>query len=156
MDLNQTGAEAAITLPNGIGGRLRKKLRVVGESGFFELLRTVEKRVRPILRQSKGSTALVYAVQRHFRSQKSAGENDARLEVDLRTILTGKRREATYQPEWARAIHQVLIHKRSNIQFGFAIRFPYTCPVIRSHSALNLFSGAWTAMSPVIGFVLGE
>jgi hypothetical protein len=154
--LRQADAEAAITIPNGVKGGFRTRLRGVGEEGFFNLLAKIEKRVRPVLRRSVGSKSLVYALQRHYRSQRSAGEMDARLDVDLRTILPGKRREAKFQPEWVRAIYQVATRKRSNIQMGFVVLFPYDCPVVRSPAAVDLFADAWSAMSPIIGFVLED
>lgn len=156
MVLRQTDAEAAITIPNGVRGGFRTKLRAIGEDGFFELLTKIERRVRPILRRLTGSKSTVYALQRHYRSQRSAGEMDARLEADLRTILPGRRREAKYQPEWMRAIYDVATRKRSNIQMGFVVRFPYSCSAVRSPAAVGLFAEAWKALSPIIAFVRDE
>jgi len=156
MALHQEEAEAAITIPNGVRGGFRTKLRQVGEAGFLDLLSRIEKRTRSILRRSKGSKALVYALQRHYRSQRSSGETDARLDMDLRTILRGGRRQVKFQPEWVRAIYEVATRKRSNIQLGFVIRFRYTCPVLRSPAAVDLFAQAWLAMSPILAFVLDD
>lgn len=156
LSLRQTEAEAAITIPNGVRGGFRTRLREVGEDGFVKLLETVEKRLRPIVGRSIGSKSLVYALQRHYRSQRSGGEMDARLDVDLRTILPGKRREAKFQPEWMRAIYEVATRKRSNIQMGLVVRFRYSCPLVRSPAAVDLFAEAWTAMSPILGFVLDD
>jgi len=156
LSLRQVEAEAAITIPDGVRGGFRTKLREVGEDGFFALLANIEKRVRPILRRSTNSQAAVYALQRHFRSQSSVGKRDARIMADLRTIVPGKRREAKFQPEWIRAIYEVMTQKRSNIQMGFAVTFSYSCSVVRSRAAVDLFADAWTAMSPIIDFVLTD
>ena len=156
LSLRQTEAEAAITIPHRVRGGFRTKLRDMGEGGFLELLAKIEKRVRPVLRRSVGSKALVYALQRHYRSQSSGGEEDARLNADLRTILKGKRREAKFQPEWIRAIYQVMARKRSNIQMGFVILFRYECPIVRSSGAMDLFAEAWKAMSPIIAFATDD
>jgi len=156
LSLRQDEAEAAITIPDGVRGGFRTKLRELGEDGFFALLAKIEKRVRPILRRSTNSQAAVYALQRHFRSQSSVGKRDARIMADLRTILPGKRREAKFQPEWIRAIYEVMTQKRSNIQMGFVITFSYSCSVLRSRAAVDLFADAWTAMSPIIDFVLTD
>jgi hypothetical protein len=150
--LRQSDAEAAITIPNSVRGGLRTKLRELGEEGFCNLLAKIEKRVRPVLRRSKGSRAFVYAVQRHYQSQRSVGEMDARLEVDLRTIVPGKRREAKFQPEWIQAVYEVMTRKRSNIEMGFVVRFPYGCRAVRSRAAVDLFADAWIAMSPIITY----
>jgi hypothetical protein len=156
ISLHQADAEAAITIPNGVRGGFRTTLREVGEDGFFDLLANIEKRVRPVLRRVANSHATAYALQRHFRSQRSAGKTDARTEADLRTILPGKRRDARFQPEWMRAIYQVATRKHSNIQLGFVIHFPYSSSVVRSPAAVDLFAEAWTAMSPIIGFVIDD
>ena len=76
--LRQADAEAAITIPNGVRGGFRTRLRELGEQGFFDVLAGIERRVRPVLRRSADSHATVYALQRHFRSQRSEGERDAR------------------------------------------------------------------------------
>lgn len=156
MGLGQNEAGAAITIPNGVRGGFRTRLKKVGEEGFIDVLRDIEKRLRPVLRRSKDSRAVLYAVQRHYPSQRSAGKLDARAEADLRTIIPGKRREAKYQPQWVSAIYEVITHKRSNIQLGVEVHFPYACPVIRSVRAVDLFASAWIAMSPLIDFVLDD
>ncbi|MCH8344673.1 MAG: hypothetical protein IH983_11875 [Planctomycetes bacterium] len=156
MALGQTRAGAAITVPNGVRGGFRTKLKVVGEEGFLALLRDIEKRIRPVLRRSKGSTAMIYALQRHYRSQRSAAKTDARLEADLRTIIPGKRRKAKYQPQWVSAIYHVMSQKRSNIQLGVEVHLSYDCPVVRSARAIGLFATSWIAMSPLIDFVLED
>lgn len=156
MALQYTEALATITVPHGVRGGFKTRLKEVGEEGFFELLRVVEKRVRPILRRSKGSKATVYAMQRHYRSQRSVGELDARLEADLRTIIPGKRKAAKYQPEWARSIYDVMTRKKSNIQLGLVVHLAYDCPIVRSPAAVELFAASWIAMSPILSFVLDE
>lgn len=156
MALRQTVPGAAITIPNGVRGGFRKKLKGVGEEGFIGLLRNIEKRLRPVLSTSKGSTARVYATQRHYRSQRSAPKIDAVLQADLRTIVPGKRREAKFQPQWISAIYHVMTQKRSNIQLGIEVHFSYDSPVVRSRRAIELFAKSWIAMSPLIDFVLED
>lgn len=156
MALRQTAAGAAITVPNGVRGGFRKKLKGVGEEGFLDLLRNIEKRLRPVLSTSKGSTARVYATQRHYRSQRSAPKIDARIQADLQTIIPGKRREVKYQPQWISAIYHVMSQKRSNIQLGVEVHLSYDCPVVRSARAIGLFATSWIAMSPLIDFVLED
>ncbi len=146
----------AITVPHAVRGGFRTKLKRVGEDGFFEMIGDIGRRLRPVLRKSKGSTARVYALQRHYRSQRSGEITDARLDADLRTIVPGKRREAKYQPQWVRAIYEVITQKRSNIQFGLDVLFSYKCPIVRSPKAIDLFAESWKAMSPIIAFVIDD
>ncbi|TVS08541.1 MAG: hypothetical protein EA423_01185 [Phycisphaerales bacterium] len=154
MVLNEEHAGASVTVPNGVSGGFRTKLKSKGQDGFFDLLLEIERNLRPVLKSSKGSKGLVYAVQRNFPSQRSAGRVDANLNADLRTIVPGKRREAKYQPQWVAAVYESLIAKRSNIQFGVSVHFSYDCPVIRSAEAADLFAKSWIAMSPLLEFVM--
>jgi len=146
-------ASAAVTVPNGVKGGFKSKLRRVGYDGFLDLLLTIEQNLRPIIRRSKDSQPVVYATQRHYRTQSSDAVTDARLDVDLRTLAQTKSR-VKQQPQWCRAIYEILANKRSNIQLGIEMRFSYKCPIVRSSEAVDLFSGAWIGMKPMLDFVL--
>jgi len=156
MSINRDFAAASITIPNGVKGGFRTKLKTDGEDGFRELLRDIESKLRHLSRRSTGANVHASALQRHYRSQRSVGSVNARLDADLRTIVPGKRREAKHQPEWISAIYHVLTNKRSNIQFGLSARFQHDCPVIRSAKASELFAEAWVGMKPLLDFVLQE
>lgn len=154
--IRDTGPRAAVTIPNGVRGGFRTQLKEVGEDGFVDLLRTIERRLRPTLKRSTGSKCMLYALQRHYRSQRSEGEIDARLDADLRTVVPGSRRSAKFQPEWTHAIYEVITRKRSNIQLGLEVHFTFDCPIIRSARAPDLFADAWKAMLPMVEFALGR
>jgi len=156
MGINRDNAVAAITVPNGVKGGFRTKLKELGEEGFFDLLREIENTTRATRHRSVGARTVVYAIQRHFLSQRSSGSEDARLEADVRTVVKGKRRDAKYQPQWASAIYSVLTNKRSNIQFGAQTHFSYECPIIRSAEATDLFAETWLALSPLLDLVLDD
>ncbi|NEP79425.1 MAG: hypothetical protein F6K39_15380 [Okeania sp. SIO3B3] len=96
---------------------------------------------------------VVYAIQRHYKSQRSLADIDAKIEADVATIVRGDPR-VKYQPEWALAVYDVLTNKRSNIQFGMTTRFQYEGKAIRSRKAVELFADAWRAMAPVMDLVL--
>jgi hypothetical protein len=154
ISLHQEHAEAAITVPNNVRGDFRTRLANTGEKEFMNLLASIERRLRPVLRRAKGSKPLLRALQRHYRSQRSLPETDARIDADLRTMLPGSRGEPKFQPEWGRAVFDVVTHKRSNVQLQLVVQFPYTSPRIRGRTAVDLFAGAWKAMSPIADFVL--
>jgi len=154
LALGQRIATAAITVPHRVRGEFRSRLRAAGEDEFFTLLRTIAERLQPVLARSAGSKCMIYVTQRHYHSQRSAAEVDARLDADLRTIVPGRRKEAKYQPEWIRAIYQVLTNKRSNIQLGLEAHLPYSCSIVRSADAVDLFAESWAAMFPIVEFVL--
>lgn len=154
LSVRRTEVGVAITIPNGIKGAYKSKLKELGEQGFVDLLLQIEKELRPVLSDSPGSSAVVYALQRHYPSQRSKGVADANLNADLRTILPGKQSGVKYQPEWVHAIYQVVSSKRSNIQMGIDVRFQYSCPRVRSSNADDLFAHAWIAMKPLLDFVI--
>lgn len=156
IEITRQYTAASITVPNGVKGGIRTKLKSVGQERFFDLLRDVERKTRGIIKSSKGSGVHAYALQRHFANQRSSGTWNASVQADLRTIVPGKRSQAKYQPQWVEAIYQALVNKRSNIQMGLSTRFSYACPRIRSRHAADLFESAWLAMSPMLSFVIDE
>lgn len=145
---------AAVTIPNGVSGGFRSRLKATGLDGFIELMVSIQTRLSPVLQSSNGSRAIVYATQRHYKSQRSTPQIDGRLEADLRTCVQGNKSPVKYQPEWIESIFNVLVRKRSNIQFGIEARFPYACPIVQSAEAVDLFADTWKAIEPLISFAL--
>lgn len=156
LAIRQDLAIAAVTVPNGVSGGFRTKLKQVGEGGFLDLVGEIERGLRKVVKKSSGAKPLMYATQRHFRSQRSKGIEDGRIQADLRTCVASTKSKVKLQPEWGAAIYQLLVNKRSNIQFGIEVRFTYECPIIRSADATDLFAESWKACKPVLDFVLSE
>lgn len=154
MVITADHASAAITVPNGVKGGFKTKLKERGAEGFMELLHEISENTRPILRDVSEASASVHAVQRHYPSQRSAAIIDAETQADLRTIDEGSVGGVKYQPQWAHAIYDVLSSKRSNVQFGVRMQFPYTIKRLRSPEAVELFERSWLAFSPLLDFVL--
>lgn len=154
MGLKLQCATAAVTVPNGVRGGFRTKLKQAGPEGFRSLISGIEKKLRPIVLRNDAKP-VIYALQRHYASQRSRGDVDARLEVDLRTIAGDAGSGVRRQPEWLEAIYEVMCRKRSNLQLGFQVQFPYSHPRIRSTKAVDLFAETWVAMSPLLAWVLG-
>ncbi len=156
MAIHPSFATAAATVPNGIAGGFRTKLKEVKFHGFLELIREIEERLRLVIERSNGAKPMMYALQRHYASQRSVPSVDARIELDLRTCLAKGSSRVKRQLEWAEALYRVLINKRSNIQFAVQVQFDYACPVIRSPAARDLFADSWIAMRPLLDFVLSS
>jgi hypothetical protein len=156
MSINRKHAVAAITVPNGVKGGFRSKLSSLGLDGFLDVVRSIESNLRPVVKRSTGAKPMIYATQRHYRSQRSNAEVDGRIDADIRTAVRRKGSPVKYQPQWVEAIYELLVHKRSNIQLGFDVQFQYSCGSIRSAEAVDLFADAWIAMSPILDFVLEE
>lgn len=156
MGIRRSHAIAAVVVPNGVKGGFRTKLSSLGLEGFRELVADLEQRVRPVVQRSSGAKPMVIVSQRHYRSIKSEREEDGRLEVDLRTGFQGGQSGVKYQPQWIEAIYELLVNKRSNIQFSVEMHFRYTCPLVGSPKAADLFADSWKALSPLINFVLSD
>ncbi len=156
LGINRNNAIAAITVPNGVKGGFRSKLKSAGLDGFTDLLTEIEKSYRPIVSKSKKSKPIMYVSQRRYRSMRSVPEIDGDLRADLRTATKGHRSKVKYQPQWAEAIYDLLVNKKSNIQFGIEILFSYECPIVGSQKATDLFAASWIAMSPLLDFTLDD
>lgn len=154
ISLNRRHAIAAITVPNGVRGGFRSKLANVGFDGFLEVVKEIESKLRPVIKKSPGAKPMLYATQRHYRSQRSDAEIDGRIDVDLRTAIRGNGTLVKYQPQWVEAIYELLVHKKANIQLGFDVQFLYSCKGIRSLEAVDLFADSWIAMSPILGLAV--
>lgn len=145
----------AITVPHGIKGGFKNKLKNIGVDGFKDLLERVEKNLRRPVKKAPGTKPLVYVIQRHYKSQRSSPETDGRIEVDLRTLVDIPNSTMKHQPMWAEAMYSILINKKTNIQFGIEPRFPYTAKCMRSEKAIEVMIDAWIAMKPLIEFARG-
>ncbi len=156
LNVARKHVSASITVPNGIKGGFRTKLRQLGEDGFLDLLDRVETYLRPVVAKSKFSTPRVYAVQRHHTSIGSPAYLDARVEADLRTASRHSTSPPKTQPEWIESIYRAMVNKRSNIQMGVSMAFDYRCPLVRSPEAVDLFAESWICMKPVVDFLLAS
>jgi hypothetical protein len=156
MSINQKNAVASITVPNGVKGGFRSKLSAIGLEGFLEIVGEIEANLRSVIKRSPGAKPIVYATQRHWRSMRSKVEVDGRIEVDLRTAIESDDSPVKYQPQWVETIYDLIVNKRSNIQLGFDVQFKYSCPMIRSMDAVDLFADSWKSMSPILDLVLKD
>lgn len=156
LEMNSKTAFAAVTVPNGVKGGFRTKLKKVGIAGFRSLIRTLEVALRPTVMKSKGAKPFICVNQRHFPSQRSPGIRDGRLDVDMRTLIGCPKSGIKRQPEWIDAIYNILTHKRANIEFGVEVHFSYRCPRVRSREVLDLFAGTWTSLKPLLNLALSD
>lgn len=154
IDIGRDCVSAAITVPHGVKGGFRSKLRKGGPEGFTKLLLDVHRRLGPTLKRSRDAKPIAYAVQRHFKSQRSLGITDGLVRFDLRTMSKDKSGRVKNQPQWVDAMYNLLANKQSNIQFGLVVEFSYACPIIRSAKATDLFARTWIAQKPLLKFVL--
>jgi hypothetical protein len=149
-------ASAALTIPNGMKGGFKRKLNQEGgQQRFQELMVFIEKQLRPIIRET-GAKPIIYAHQRHYATQSSLAETDAKLVADLRTFISGSKSKVKFQPQWLDAIYHVLCQKESNIQLGVEVQSPYGSRAVASQKIVDCYAKAWIAMKPLLDFVLKD
>jgi hypothetical protein len=151
MGIRPKWTAVAVTIPNSIKGGIKGHLKEIGKDGFCDLLSSIEKRLRRILRSAPNSQPVFYLVQRHYKSQRSSPVVDGRLDVDLRTALNSSI-GLKHQPMWFESIYNILVHKKTNIQWGIDVRFYHINKVMQSQKALKIISEAWIAMKPLMDF----
>jgi len=92
-------------------------------------------------------------LQRYYRSQRSLPTVHARLEFDLRTILS-KPPDASHvksEPAWLDAAYAALQNRRPNFQIAVGLAMPFrTCQAVRKREALELVAGSWIGCKPLL------
>jgi len=158
LEIHREHAGAMISLPNGMESSFRRNL--VGLSGkeFTRLIRDIESRWSKAVRK-KGAIPWMYVTQRHFPSRKALSVMDGRINFDIRTALTGKKRNkkipVKVQQEWVESAYRLIVKKRGNVQAGVGAIFPYgECKKIGTPGAIDLFVNTWIACKPLLDAVL--
>ena len=78
-----------------------------------------------------------YVLQRFYKSQRSFPRTDGSIEVDLRTLVNIENNGFKHQPMWSEAIYGILTNKRTNMQFGLEVKFPFTAKCMQSEKRKN-------------------
>ena len=144
---------AAVTLPNEIQRRLRKRIIDLGYEGFHEVMAEIASNMSSNLHRYSGAAPILEARQRRYPSRGSVPTTDARLTFDLRTAVAGNgnRSKVKSQPQWLRATFDAFVNKRSNLQFAVGATFPYrTCKATAKRGILDGIAAAWTGCSPLL------
>lgn len=154
MALHEDEAQAAVTVPNGVRGGFRTRLRSIGVDGFGQIMLDIERNMRPLVKRSAGAEPRIYAIQRRYASQRSEPRVIARINADIRTYVPGAVGGVKYQPQWIESVYELLTEKKSNIQFGVYLKLDYSCETVRSPKVADLFADAWKGCAPLLDFVL--
>jgi hypothetical protein len=144
--------DIALTVPNAMRG-VRSTLRDCGVEGLKLILSQVEKNLRPILKKVKTAKPMLYIHQRHYKSQRSKPETDGRIDVDLRTVLSTAKGPLKHQPGWLECVFELLVNKKTNIQWGIELYCQYSEKIMQSSKAIDLMVDTWIAMKPLMDFV---
>lgn len=140
--------EAAVTIPNQVLPAVRSRLAELGEDRLVALHSEILNRGRKLI--SRGASIQAYALQRHYPSQSSSGIVDARALFALETSRPTGRGPVKHQPEWVTLFASLLRNKRSNLQFGYLVRWPWETRGLASRVALQLIAESWRALRPLL------
>jgi hypothetical protein len=154
VSMNAAYLGVAVTVPNGVVREVRQRLIALGSEGLVALNAKVLRRARRLV--SRGARVEAYAMQRHYRSQSSAGIVDAVVSFDLATSLPRGRGKVKHQPEWVGLLADLLRRKRSNVQFGYSVHLPWGTRGLDSRASLGLIAQSWIAMKPLLDVVRGD
>ena len=152
LSLHTDHVGAMVTVPNGMPGPRRKRLLDGGYEGFRALVERCGRRLLKVAQRSRGAKPTIYLLQHHYPTQRSRPIQDARMSVDLRTVLAAPRQPidgVKHQPEWLEALHLAYAQRRSNMQVGLGVDFLYNDKT-RSVKVLDLVAGAWKACRPLL------
>ncbi len=144
--------KVALTVPNAMKG-VRKTLRNSDAESFGKMLSQIEKNLRPVLKKAETAKPMIYIDQRRYKSQHSYPETDGRIEVDLRTVLNTPKSQLKHQLGWLECIFELLVNKKTNMQWGVQLHCPHSEKVMQSAKAIDIMVDTWIAMMPLRDFV---
>jgi hypothetical protein len=120
-------AEAMITFPHGMSSTLRNRLSGDSFDEFAQRLQSASMEIDNSLKGLKEYRPVARIMQRRYQTQRSVPYKDAVIEFDPRVTLGMKKPQVgppiKQQEEWARATYELLINKRSNLQFQIGAEF---------------------------------
>lgn len=159
VGINAVHAEAMITFPNGMSPTLRKRLHGGSFVDFVGRLQQATGDISAALGGLRAYRPIARVMQRRYPSQRSVPLMDARMTLDLRTLSgdpqPGFGPAIKSQPEWARAAYELLLNRRSNIQFQIGVEFSYTqFGELADRNSDRHFEAAFRALRPFAGSVL--
>lgn len=139
-----------LTIPHRIETSYRKALIDSGYEGFKAGLNEFLTRIKPILDQDPTVQPFVAVLQRHYTSQRSSGVQDALLEFDLRTAC-GTHPKVKPQELWLKATFEVFGKRRSNLQLGLGLFFPYqSAAIVNTAEFVSTVEKTWLATQPLL------
>lgn len=71
LGITAVATEVMVTVPNAVSGRIKHKLKELGEEGFRTLAEHIVRNMRPLLRRHPGATPWFRGVQRRYKSQRA-------------------------------------------------------------------------------------
>jgi len=146
--------EAYVTVPNGIRASLRNKILGASYGEFERMILNVTRLLCVALRKYPGASPMIVVVQRRYITQRSPAILDGVLRFDPRTAVSGGRRvrgRVKHQPQWLRAVYDLLKNRHSNLQFQIGADFPYGhCKIVATPQVKDAAVNVWLACKPLV------
>lgn len=141
-----------ITIPNGVGGNIRRALRLGGYEGFKGMIGQFVTNANATVLHTSGAQPFVMLLQRHYPTQRSIPVHDALLEFDPRTAFEGTSRTVKYQEEWLHAAYASFVECRhANLQLGIGISWTYgASDVVGTKHFVRAVEKSWLACAPIL------
>jgi len=118
-------------------------------------MRLVNRNMVSILRSAKGAFPFVAMNQRRFPTRSSKPIVDGTMTFDLRTAFGGKNASVKVQSEWLSAMQSLMTNKKSHMEFGLGVSFPYEyCKKVQSATILDSLAESWLACKPLIDVMM--
>ena len=129
-------ASSAITIPNGMSGTFKKKLKKLKFNQFEEMVYDIAKNYFDNFGNNPGFRPSIATYQRRWLTQSSKPFFDGEINFDLRTAFkefaSTLKPELKVQKEWLKIVYEFIQNKNSNMQIGFGAEFYFT-----KHNMLN-------------------
>jgi hypothetical protein len=156
MSDRQEAIMAFVLVPNSVETRFRRSIIDLGEEGFFDVMAEVNKNMHKVLRSARGSYPYVSMSQRRFPSRRSMAITDGVMTFDLRTAFPGgKNQKVKVQRQWLSAVYSLIANKKSNMDFGVGVSFPYeSCNKVNKPAILDSIAASWIASKPLLDVML--
>ncbi len=151
--LRQELVTVSITVPNGLKGGIKKRVKEGGIEGFRNAIENVCKNLKELTDLDEGIQPIISLEQRHYKSQRSNSVNDGIIDVDLRAIIGDADSSVKYQPMWLEAIYNILCNKETNIQLSMQVRFPYSCECMQNPQSADLLAKTLIKLKPFPDYI---
>jgi hypothetical protein len=150
LSIENDRAVAQITIPDGLDGEYRRKLKAGGYDGFKQLVADFVCGADSVLKTDTSATPIIIVVQRHYPSQRSEPICDARMEFDPRTAL-GNKSDVKFQEQWLQAAYDAFANKQANIQVAVGLQFSFAkSQAIRDAAFVDLVEQSYLACEPFL------
>lgn len=156
ISIGQDSLKAFLLIPNSMKPKYRKPIKELGEEEFIKVIAEVNKNMRSVVRSASGAYPYASMNQRRFPSRAAKSIIDGSMIFDLRTAFGGSRDQPVkLQPQWLSAMYSIMENKRSHMEFGVGVHFPYAyCKKVQSSSIVDSLARSWLACKPLIDVML--